>query len=173
MVEGKYDSGKPKVSIVLKEAFDNPQHIARVKARESGGPRPRNVPVCSDCGPEVGVMERTATTYACEGCGSVLDVQHTQEPVKLERSRNHPRECVPVEQPKDPENSTDAKMHRKVRSAPRPHGATLQCKNASVLCADCVDPAFCRDLGHCAIPPEVAAKGPPTTKRSTKSKEAN
>jgi hypothetical protein len=107
MVKGKYDSGKDKTSVILRPAFDKPAELRREKERASGGAHPKNVAVCDDCGPEVGVTELKATTYGCNGCGATLRTIK-QKPTEMVRDTAYPADCYPPE----PENATVSFLQR-------------------------------------------------------------
>jgi hypothetical protein len=112
LVKGTYESsGKPKVSVVLRPAFDKPAQLARPEPSKAGGARPKHVAVCEDCGPKAGVTELKATTYGCNGCGAPLRIVRS-EPTELVRSTLQPRDCYPVEPTEPEETTTDANMHR-------------------------------------------------------------
>ncbi len=128
VVEGKYESGKPKVSVKLTPAFDKPAALARVEPRRSGGARPRHVPICSDCGPDVGVrvIKTTTMQYGCAGCDALLATTREQaEPAELVRSLVDPTECTPP----DPPEATVANMHSMGREGRQPMRSPVRCKN--------------------------------------------
>lgn len=136
VIEGKYESGKPKVSVVLNDTFKEPAKLQRATERASGGARPRNVPVCTDCGPETGVRESKAsvTRYHCAGCGDLLhEIEHeTGKPEQLVRSGIEPTECVSVEAPPETEQPTVANLQRKGKVETEAPRLTLHCKNETV-----------------------------------------
>ncbi len=135
IIEGTYENGKPKVSVVLRENFDKPAQLQRAKLRNSGGARPRNVPVCDDCGPDAGVTEgKTVTTnYTCEGCGQRLgQVTEPKEPVSLVRSGIEPTECVLVEPQQPLDEPTVSNMHPKGIDGGTEPRTPVHCKNEPV-----------------------------------------
>jgi hypothetical protein len=152
LVEGVYPtSGKKKISVRLRPTFDTPATIRRADERKSGGLRPRNVPVCEECGPGVGVLEIKATTtsYACAGCENALQMTtQRSEPVDLVRSGIHPEECIPPEPPPGAETPTVSNMQRMgIEGEPTPtHRYPVRCKNETVTEPPLEEPGYWESL---------------------------
>ncbi len=122
VVKGAYENGKPKVSVVLCDAFKQPAQLARPEASKAGGARPKNVPVCDGCGPTAGVREdkTTTTRYYCTGpdCGVLLHETTTAAArAHLVRDGSYPEDCYPEERP-TPEPSVSNMKSKVDRGTP-------------------------------------------------------